>query len=92
MASIDSILKQLKPIDGKSKIDLLVDILEERHTIVDVSIEKKVLNGMVLNLDTNSDLVVVFNKNNRLLAIYTRYDKDFSKMKPYKVFKETNYE
>ena len=44
MASIDSILKQLKPIDGKSKIDLLVDILEERHTIVDVSIEKKVLN------------------------------------------------
>ena len=44
MASIDSILKQLKPIDCKSKIDLLVDILEERHTIVDASIEKKVLN------------------------------------------------
>ena len=44
MASIDSILKQLKPIDCKSKIDLLVDILEERHTIVEASIEKKVLN------------------------------------------------
>lgn len=44
MASINSILKQLKPIDCKSKIDLLIDILEERHTIVDVSIEKKVLN------------------------------------------------
>lgn len=44
MASIDSILKQLNPIDSKSKIDLLVSILGERHTIVDVSIEKKVLN------------------------------------------------
>ncbi len=42
MASLDSIIKQLKPIDSTAKIDLLVEILKERDTIVDFSIEKKV--------------------------------------------------
>ena len=56
--------------------------------VVNSDIEKKVLNGMVLKLDTNSDLVVVLNESNKLLAIYKRYDKDNTKMKPYKVFKE----
>lgn len=51
MASIDSILKQLKPIDSKSKIDLLVDILEERHTIVDNSIEKKVFSCLFIHIN-----------------------------------------
>ena len=56
--------------------------------VVNSDIEKKVLNGMVLKLDINSDLVVVLNESNKLLAIYKRYDKDNTKMKPYKVFKE----
>ena len=33
------------------------------------------------------DLLLVLN-NDRLLAIYKRYDKDKSMMKPYKVFRE----
>lgn len=50
--------------------------------------EKKISNGMVLELPTKSDMVLILNKENKLLAIYKRYDKDPSKMKPYRVFKE----
>ena len=56
------------------------------RVIVDDNVSKKILNGMILELDTNSDLVLVFDKENKLLAIYKRYQKDISKMKPYKVF------
>lgn len=54
--------------------------------LVDDDTSKKVLNGAILKLDTSMDLVVVFNKNKKLLAIYQRYQKDTEKMKPYKVF------
>lgn len=54
--------------------------------LVDDDTSKKVLNGAILKLDTSRDLVVVFNKNKKLLAIYQRYQKDTEKMKPYKVF------
>lgn len=53
---------------------------------------KKVSNGVVMDLPTNSDLVLIFNRNGKLLAIYQRYDKDNTKMKPYKVFREENDE
>ncbi len=56
--------------------------------IVPKELEEKINNGMVLDLPTNSDLILVLNKENRLLAIYQRYDKDPKMMKPYKVFKE----
>jgi len=54
--------------------------------IVDDQTCKKVLNGCILELDTCLDLVLVFNKENKFLAIYKRYSKDLKKMKPYKVF------
>lgn len=54
--------------------------------IVDDYTSKRVLNGMVLEFNTKSDIVLVFDKSNELLAIYKRYQKDPNKMKPYKVF------
>ncbi len=56
--------------------------------IISKDMEKKVSNGMVLELPTDSDMVLILNKENKLLAIYKRYDKDPSMMKPYRVFKE----
>ena len=56
--------------------------------IIGEDIAKKVSNGMILDLPTNSDMILILNKENKLLAIYKRYDKDPSKMKPYRVFKE----
>ena len=69
-------------------ISLSDALLNYDRMIVPIEIEKKISNGMVLDLPTNSDLVLVLNKENRLLAIYQRYDKDPKLMKPYKVFKE----
>lgn len=54
--------------------------------VVDDDVSRKVLNGCVLELDINSDMVLVFNEKKELLAIYKRYQKDPNKMKPYKVF------
>lgn len=56
------------------------------EVIVDEEVERKVKNGMILEFDTKEDLILVLNKDKKLLAIYKRYQKDFSKMKPYKVF------
>lgn len=54
---------------------------------VDYDTAKKVLNGAVLDLNVNNDKVLILNSNNELLAIYERYTKDPTKMKPYRVFR-----
>lgn len=54
---------------------------------VDNNTAKKVLNGAVLDLNVNNDKVLILNSNNELLAIYERYTKDPTKMKPYRVFR-----
>lgn len=54
---------------------------------VDNDTAKKVLNGAVLDLNVNNDKVLILNSNNELLAIYERYTKDPTKMKPYRVFR-----
>lgn len=69
-------------------ISLSDALLDYDRIIVPSELEEKINNGMVLDLPTNSDLILVLNKENRLLAIYQRYDKDPKMMKPYKVFKE----
>lgn len=56
--------------------------------IVDDNVAKKVKNGMILEFDTKSEIVLILDNNNDLLAIYKRYQKDPKKMKPYKVFNE----
>ena len=72
----------------EDKIVKIVDALQEyEKLIVDDEVAKKVENGSILSFNTNSDMVLILNQENDLLAIYIRYDKDTSKMKPYKVFR-----
>lgn len=54
--------------------------------IVQDKLCKQIENGSILTLDTKSDVVLLLNPEKQLLAIYQRYPKDPSKMKPYKVF------
>lgn len=54
--------------------------------IVDSDTSKRVLNGAILDFGKDSNYLLVFNQDNVLLAIYQRYVKDPSKMKPYRVF------
>ena len=78
----------LESIDINTKLISIKDALSNIDSInVTDDIAKKVSNGMVLTLDTDKDLVCVLNSD-KLLAIYKRYDKDKTKMKPLKVFKE----
>ena len=79
----------LEDVNQNIKLISLVSALDNYDKIiVDDELRKKITNGMILELDTTSDLVLVLNKDNKLLAIYQRYVKDNKKMKPYRVFKE----
>lgn len=71
-----------------NKLLSIKDALSEYPYIkVDDNISKKVKNGMVLEFDTKEDYILVLDNNDNLLAIYQRYKKDITKMKPYCVFR-----
>ena len=80
---------KIDEIDSNTKLISIKDALNNMETImVDDITKTKVSNGMILSFDTYSDMVLVVDHNDKLLAIYKRYEKDKTKMKPYKVFKE----
>lgn len=67
-------------------------LINYEKQIVDDETSKKIENGAILKLKTNANVILLFNKNQQLLAIYQRYQKDPSKMKPYKVFRRESSE
>ena len=80
---------KLDEVDKNIKLISIKDALSDYEKItVDDEIAFKVSNGQKMKFDTNSDVVIVVDNNDKLLAIYKRYDKDPSLMKPFKVFKE----
>jgi len=54
---------------------------------VDSYLENKILNGRILENRYSDKKIVFINSNDEVLAIYEVYDKDNSKVKPIKVFK-----
>ena len=50
-------------------------------------LEKKIMNGAILDNVYAETIVGFKNKNNEVIALYKVYDKDISKIKPLKVFK-----
>ena len=53
-------------------------------------LEKKVLNGAILDNVYAETMIGFKNKNNEVLAIYKVYERDITKIKPLKVFKTNN--
>ena len=49
--------------------------------------EKKILNGAILDNVYAEKMVGFKNQKNEVIAIYKEYDKDITKIKPLKVFK-----
>lgn len=83
-------LKECYTLDeiGNDKYKLIEvdEVLKDFYTItVDLDLEKKIKNGCILNNIYNKDYIV-FKKDNKVIAIYTIYDKDKTKIKPYKMF------
>jgi len=64
----------------------IIDVLEYKKIELTSDIEKQVLNGAIINNIYNSD-EVLFIKENEVIALYKKYDKDDNKLKPYKMFK-----
>jgi len=75
----------IEEISDDKLLEIEDALINYDRLIVDDSTSKKILNGMILELNTQANLVLIFNQKKELLAIYKRYSKDPSKMKPYKV-------
>ena len=56
--------------------------------IIDGYLEKKILNGSILDNLYDKEIVVFKNKDHKALAIYKIYDKNKKKIKPIKVLKK----
>lgn len=69
----------------KEKMIKIQDVLNIEKVYVDEFLFNKIKNGQILENRYKSDLVM-FIYNDKLLAIYKIYDRDNSKMKPYKMF------
>lgn len=71
-------LDNIKNID----IDKLIKL---EKIFVNSEVESKIKNGVIINKFFKTDKAIIYNKNNKLLAIYETYDKDNNMAKPIKV-------
>ena len=71
---------------GDYKILSITDVLKnENCVIISSTLFEKVKNGALINNEYNTSMVT-FIYNDSVIAIYKIYDKDKSKLKPYKMF------
>lgn len=60
---------------------------KDMYTVkVDDDMKEKILNGSLLDNIYDCDKILFVDKNDLVLALYTIYDKDNNKIKPYKMF------
>ncbi len=62
-----------------------MDKINIEKKIVNESLELKIKNGQVLNKDFDGDMIMYVSSDNKALAIYKTYEKDKTKVKPYKM-------
>lgn len=69
------------------KIISIADCLKKyKNVIVDDFLINKIKNGAILQNRYDEDIIVFKDSNSNVLAIYKRYDKDETKIKPWKIF------
>ena len=77
--------KKLDEINSNDLINI-IDVLNIKKVNIPKNLEKLILNGSIIENKYDSE-EVLFVKDNQAIAIYKKYDKDDSKLKPYKMFK-----
>ena len=70
--------------DNNYKFINILDVIEYKKIEVDDFLYSKIKNGSILENRYNTD-IVAFIKDNELVAIYKEYEKDKTKMKPWKM-------
>lgn len=86
MFSLD-ISYTLDNIENKEyKLISIEEVLKNYNIFtIDEALYKKIKNGAIIDNTYNADKIV-FKYNNKVIAIYKKYDKDHNKLKPYKMF------
>ncbi len=81
----------LKDIEnGNYNLISTEEVLKEYFKVViSDNLEKLIKNGAIVDNRWNHDTVLFVSTNNKLVALYKTYDKDTTKLKPWKMF--TNY-
>lgn len=77
----------LDNIENKEyKLISIEEVLKNYNTFtIDEALYKKIKNGAIIDNTYNADKIV-FKYNNKVIAIYKKYDKDHNRLKPYKMF------
>ena len=72
---------------GNYKLLDIGDCLKNyKNVIASDPLISKIKNGAILNKIYSDDIIIFKDNNNRILAIYKTYEKDNSKIKPWKIF------
>lgn len=71
---------------AENKLINVIDVLDYRNVEITDDIRKQVLNGAIISNIYGSN-EVLFTFNSEAIALYKIYDKDKTKLKPYKMFK-----
>lgn len=89
--SLDDAIKLSDIENNNFKFVPIDKVLSNYHTVIaDDFLEKKILNGSLLQNLYKKDLVVFKNSQGNVIAIYEPYDKDENRIKPIRVFKHQN--
>lgn len=74
--------------ENNYKLISIDEILTEfKRVKVDSDLEFKIKNGSIINNEWNENEVLFLDSNDNILALYKIYDKDNTKLKPWKMFK-----
>lgn len=77
----------LKDLKGAEQLLSLEEVLKDYPKVVaDDFLEQKIKNGSILENRYSEIPFAFYNKQNKLLALYQLYEKDSSKVKPWKMF------
>jgi len=88
----DFTIEEAKTIEELEKNGVKPESIEKAlkdvlFVLVDDTLEKKIMDGAILDNVYAEKMVGFKNKNDEVIALYQEYDKDISKIKPIKVFK-----
>ncbi len=85
--SIDNSI-ELKDITDNTKLISISECLNMyKKIVVDIKLEEDILNGIILDNIYSDDNILFIDSDNNPIALYTIYDKDINKIKPWKMFK-----